>query len=193
MGVVNPSGKLPVTFPMNEGEWPANTPGQFPGVMIHGKPTVAYTEGLNIGYRWYDAENVKPRFAFGYGLSYTTFELSNISVSPQVSDGTRPITVAVDVKNTGSRDGAEVAQVYVSMPPWLNQPPKRLIGFEKVALEAGETQTVTMTIDPMASSHPLGTWNVATQQWVTSPGQYTLRVGNSSDALSLQSTVTISE
>jgi beta-glucosidase len=112
---------------------------------------------------------------------------------PETSDGTEPITVTIDVKNTGSRDGAEVAQVYVSMPAWLNQPPKRLIGFEKVALKAGEKRTVTMTIDPMASSHPLGTWNVATQQWVTSPGQYTLRVGNSSDTLKLQRTITISE
>jgi beta-glucosidase len=193
MGVVNPSGKLPVTFPMNEGEWPANTPVQYPGVIINGKPTVAYTEGLNIGYRWYDAENVKPRFAFGYGLSYTSFELSKLSVLPETSDGTQPISVTIDVKNTGSRDGAEVAQVYVSMPAWLNQPPKRLIGFKKVALKAGEKRTVTLTIDPMASSHPLGTWNVATQQWVTSPGQYTLRVGNSSGALKLQRTITISE
>jgi beta-glucosidase len=193
MGVVNPSGKLPVTFPMNEGEWPANTAVQYPGVTIDGKPTIAYTEGLNIGYRWYDAEDVKPRFAFGYGLSYTSFELSNISVSPQKSDGTQPITVSVDIKNTGSRDGAEVAQLYVSMPEWLNQPPKRLISFKKVALEAGEQQTVSMTIDPMAASHPLGTWNVAKQQWVTSPGQYTLQVGNSSDALNLQSTITVSE
>lgn len=193
MGVVNPSGKLPVTFPMNEGEWPANTPMQYPGVMVNGKPTITYSEGLNIGYRWYDAENVKPRFPFGYGLSYTSFTLSNLSVSPAVSDGTQTIIVSVDVKNTGKRTGAEVAQVYVSMPAILNQPPKRLINFEKVALKPGEKKTITIIIDPQSASHPLGTWNVATQQWLTAAGNYQLLVGNSSGTLDLSSTITINK
>jgi beta-glucosidase len=190
-GVANPSGKLPVTFPMNEGEWPANTVGQYPGVMIDGKPVVTYSEGLNIGYRWYDTQNVKPRFPFGHGLSYTTFNLSNITVSPQMSDGTQPIIVTVDVQNTGSREGAEVPQVYLTMPAALNQPPKRLVAFQKVTLEPGQKTTVTFSIDPMASSHPLSTWNVATQRWVTSTGLYTLLVGNSSGALNLNSTISI--
>ena len=193
MGVVNPSGKLPVTFPVNEGEWPANTLMQYPGVLVNGKPTVTYSEGLNIGYRWYDAENIKPRFPFGYGLSYTTFALSKLTVSPAVSDGTAPITVTVEVENTGKRLGGEVAQVYVSMPAILNQPPKRLINFEKVALKPGEKKTVTMTIDPRSASHPLGTWNVATQQWLTAAGNYQLLVGNSSGALDLSSTITINK
>lgn len=191
LGVVNPSGKLPVTFPMNEGEWPANTPMQYPGVLVNGKPTVTYSEGLNIGYRWYDVKNIKPRFPFGYGLSYTTFVLSRLSVSPAASDGTVPITVSVDVKNTGKRAGAEVAQVYVSMPAILNQPPKRLINFEKVTLQPGEKKTVTMTIDPLSASHPLGTWNVATQQWLTARGNYPLLVGNSSGNLELGSFIII--
>ena len=190
-GVVNPSGKLPVTFPMNEGEWPANTPGQYPGEMVNGRPTVSYSEGLNIGYRWYDAEKVEPRFPFGYGLSYTTFSMSNLTVSPTVSDGTKPITVTVDVHNTGKVDGAEVSQIYLAMPALLNQPPKRLIAFEKVKLKAGEKKTVTITVDPMASSHPLSTWNVGKQRWVTAAGQYKLLVGNSSAALNLNSTITI--
>jgi beta-glucosidase len=176
---------------MNEGEWPANTLGQYPGVMVNGKPTVTYSEGLNIGYRWYDAENVKPRFPFGYGLSYTTFSVSNITVSPLVSDGTKPITVTVEVHNTGNIAGAEVPQVYLSMPAVLNQPPKRLIAFEKVELKAGEKKTVTMTVDPMSSSHPLSTWNVAKQRWVTAAGKYRLLVGSSSAALNLNSTITI--
>jgi beta-glucosidase len=190
-GVVNPSGKLPVTFPMNEGEWPANTPSQYPGVKVNGRPTVTYSEGLNIGYRWYDAEKIEPRFPFGYGLSYTTFEVSNLTVSPLASDGTTPITVTVDVHNTGDRDGAEVPQVYLAMPAVLNQPPKRLIAFEKVAVKAGEKKTVTIDIDPLASSHPLSTWNVARQQWVTAAGKYRLMVGTSSAALDLSSTITI--
>jgi len=192
-GVANPSGKLPVTFPMNDGDWPANTPEQFPGVLVGGKPTVTYSEGLNIGYRWYDAKGVKPRFPFGHGLSYTTFGLSNVSVTPKTSDGTKRITVTVDVQNTGSRDGAEVAQVYLGMPAALNQPPKRLVAFQKVALKAGEKKTLTMTIDPGASSHPLGTWNSAAQQWSVSAGQYTVLVGNSSGALDLSGTLTIAK
>lgn len=191
MGVVNPSGKLPVTFPMNEGEWPANTPMQYPGVMVNGKPTITYSEGLNIGYRWYDAEKVKPRFPFGFGLSYTDFSLSNLSVSPLVSDGKQPITVSVDIKNIGKRAGSEVAQVYVSMPDILNQPPKRLINFNKIELEAGESKTVTMVIDPESASHPLATWNVATQKWITASGQYSLLVGNSSAALDLKADIII--
>ncbi len=193
MGVVNPSGKLPVTFPMNEGEWPANTPMQYPGVEVNGRPTVTYSEGLNIGYRWYDAEQIKPRFPFGYGLSYTSFALTNLAISPIVSDGTQPITLSLDVKNTGKLAGAEVVQVYVSMPAMLNQPPKRLINFDKVMLQPSERKTLTMTIKPLSASHPLGTWNVAKQQWVTATGNYQLLVGNSSEALHLNGTITISD
>ena len=191
MGVVNPSGKLPVTFPMHEGEWPANTPMQYPGVEVNGRPTVTYSEGLNIGYRWYDSNNIAPRFPFGYGLSYTSFALTRLSVSPGVSNGAVPITVSVDVENTGKVRGAEVAQVYVSLPPILNQPPKRLINFEKVVLDPGEKKTVIMMIDPLSASHPLSTWNVAKQQWVTVAGNYQLLVGNSSGALDLKKTLMI--
>ncbi|MEH6556277.1 MAG: glycoside hydrolase family 3 C-terminal domain-containing protein [Oceanicoccus sp.] len=193
MGVVNPSGKLPVTFPMREGEWPANTPMQYPGVMVNGRPTVTYSEGLNIGYRWYDAENIAPRFPFGFGLSYTRFALTNLTVSPLVSNGHQPVSVSLDVENTGKVAGAEVPQIYVSMPAILNQPPKRLINFKKVFLNPGEKKTVTMSIDPLSASHPLGTWNVATQQWLTATGNYQLLVGNSSGALDLSDTITISD
>jgi len=191
MGVVNPSGKLPVTFPMNEGEWPANTPMQYPGVEVNGRPTVTYSEGLHIGYRWYDVQDIEPRFPFGFGLSYTSFSLSNLQVAPLVSDGLTPITVRVDVKNIGERAGAEVAQLYVSMPPVLDQPPKRLINFEKVSLEPGQTKTVTMTIDPESASHPLATWNVARQEWTTARGSYQLMVGNSSNNLNLIENIAI--
>jgi beta-glucosidase len=193
MGVVNPSGKLPVTFPMKEGEWPANTPMQYPGVMVNGRPTVTYSEGLNIGYRWYDAKNIAPRFPFGFGLSYTNFALSNLTISPLVSDGKQPVTVSLDVENTGKVVGAEVAQVYVSMPAILNQPPKRLINFKKLRLNPGEKKRVTMIIDPLSASHPLGTWNVATQRWLTEKGNYQLLVGNSSGALDLTETISIGD
>jgi len=178
-------------FSNEKGDWPANTPVQFPGVKINDWPTIVYSEGLNIGYRWYDAKGVKPRFAFGHGLSYTDFAISNLSVSPEVSDGTEPITVTAEVANTGDRAGAEVAQVYISMPSWLNQPPKRLVGFQKVTLEPGEKRKVSIVMDPKSSNHPLSTWNVAKQQWVTSPGEYILKLGNSSDALTMQKKITI--
>ncbi|GAC1323634.1 MAG: glycoside hydrolase family 3 C-terminal domain-containing protein [Collimonas sp.] len=191
-GTVNPSGKLPVTFPRNDGDWPANTPAQFPGVLVNGKPTVTYSEGLNIGYRWYDAQAVAPLFEFGFGLSYTTFTVANLTVSPQVSDGTTPITVTVDVQNTGSRDGAEVPQVYLGLPG-TGEPTKRLVAFKKVALKAGEKKTVAMTIDPKASSHPLGVWDTSAQQWTIANGQYKVLVGNSSRSLNLNSTITVNK
>ena len=91
-----------------------------------------------MGYRWYDAQHIDPLFPFGYGLSYTTFALSNLAVTPKLSDGTRPITVAFDVQNTGSRTGAEVPQIYVQLPSALGEPPKRLVAFQKVSLQPGE-------------------------------------------------------
>ncbi|MBN3790956.1 glycoside hydrolase family 3 C-terminal domain-containing protein [Burkholderia sp. Ac-20353] len=190
-GIATPSGKLPVTFPKNAGDWPANTPAQYPGVNVNGVPTVTYSEGLDIGYRWYDAQNVKPLFPFGYGLSYTTFALSNLQVAPQASDGTVPITVQVDVENTGKARGAEVPQVYLSLPAGLGQPPKRLVAFQKVWLNPGEKQTVKLTIDPNATSHPLGAWDTHAQQWTTTNGQYQVLVGNSSQNPALVSAISI--
>jgi beta-glucosidase len=191
-GVANPSGKLPVTFPKNAGDWPANTPAQYPGVTVNGVPTVTYSEGLQIGYRWYDAQNVKPLFAFGHGLSYTSFSLSGLQVSPQSSDGTKPITVSVDVQNSGKVAGAEVPQVYLSLPAGLGLPPKRLVGFQKVMLAPGEKKTVQIVIDPNAASHPLATWDTASQQWKTVNGQVQVLVGNASDSLSLSATLSVS-
>jgi beta-glucosidase len=190
-GVVNPSGKLPVTFPKNAGDWPASTPAQYPGVTVNGVPTVTYSEGLEIGYRWYDAQNVKPLFAFGHGLSYTHFAMSALKVSPQASDGTKPITVQVDVQNDGPVAGAQVPQVYLSLPAGLGQPPKRLVGFQKVQLAPGEKKTVQIVIDPNAASHALGTWDTGAQQWKTATGQYQVWVGDASDNLTLNSSMSI--
>lgn len=192
-GVANPSGKLPVTFPKKSGDWPANTPAQYPGVNVNGVPTVTYSEGLQIGYRLYDAQNVKPLFAFGHGLSYASFKLSSLQVSPQASDGTKPITVSVDVENSGKVAGAEVPQVYVSLPAGLGQPPKRLVGFQKVMLAPGEKKTVQIIIDPNSASHPLATWDTASQQWKTANGQIQVMVGNASDNLTLTSGLSVSK
>jgi beta-glucosidase len=133
-----------------------------------------------MGYRWYDAQHIDPLFPFGYGLSYTTFALSNLAVTRKLSDGTRPITVAFDVQNTGSRTGAEVPQIYVQLPSALGEPPKRLVAFQKVSLQPGEQRRVQLTIDPAATNHPLSIFDASAQAWKTFAGGYPIYVGTSS-------------
>ena len=194
-GVANPSGKLPFTFPKaGQGflDWVKTDAAVIPGVKnATGQPEVTYKEGLNIGYRWYDAKGIAPAFPFGHGLSYTTFSLSSLEVTPKVSDGTRPITVNVTVENTGRREGAEVPQVYLALPSSSGEPPKRLVGFQKITLKPGERKTVTITIDPAAANHPLSYWDGATQRWVVADGPYTVLVGPSSGALQLRDSITV--
>ena len=147
-GDVNPSGKLPITFPLTEADQP---PPQVvvppPGaqgkaaVMRTGvaKPTfdVHYTEGSKVGYKWYESENKPVLFPFGFGLSYTTFSYSDL----HVESGATP-TVTFTVKNTGDRAGEEIAEVYAGLPASANEPPKRLVGWSKVQLNAGESKQV---------------------------------------------------
>ncbi|WP_166875701.1 beta-glucosidase [Salinibacterium sp. ZJ450] len=194
-GVANPSGKLPITFPSQEREAAFATAEQFPGVDPDGTGplprTASYSEGLEMGYRWYDANDVQPTFAFGHGLSYTDFELSKLVVTPKKTDGTQKIQVSFFVENTGDVAGAEVGQVYLGLPAEADQPPKRLVGFDKVTLNPGEKQRVTVTIDPAASNHPLSYWNTEADAWSTASGTYTVYVGNSSDNITLQDTITI--
>lgn len=183
-GVKNPSGKLPVTFPfVGQGFLDGLTAAQFPGVLSGDgvTSTVEYTEKLNLGYRWYDANKVTPAFPFGHGLSYTTFSVT----SPSVTTNAGKYAVKATVRNTGPRTGSEVVQVYVTLPAGADsvgakQPPKRLVGFKKVELAAGASQDVTITIDPSASNHPLSVWSTTYNQWITPAGTYTVSVGNSS-------------
>jgi beta-glucosidase len=164
----------------------------FPGVRnAAGQPEVTYKEGLNFGYRWYDANKVTPAFPFGHGLSYTTFALSNLSVTPKVSDGRQPITVRFSVENTGPVAGAEVPQLYVQLPAAVGEPPKRLIGFEKVWLNPGERRQVALTVNPGASNHPLGIFDTAQQKWATTQGAYVLYVGTSSRQIKLSDLIKI--
>ena len=206
-GLATPSGKLPVTFPMRESDLPASDAKRWPGVDTlgaavsasapasfggSGMPTrVEYSEGLRIGYRWFDASSVKPRFPFGFGLSYTTFALTNPSVSPRVASATTPITVSVRVTNTGKRRGAEVPQVYLGLPSDAGEPPKRLVAFRKVWLEPGRSTTVRMTIDPRATNHPLGVWDESAGRWVVRDGSYVVSVGTSSAGTFLSDTVRV--
>lgn len=170
-GDVEPSGRLPITFPATDATGPATTPDRYPGV----SGTVTYDEGLEVGYRWYQAHGVDPLFPFGFGLSYTTFGLADLRI---VSDheAERPSRVTVEVQNTGKRAGTEVVQVYVAAPDVLGEPPKQLRGFTKVQLRAGETRKVSVRLGTRA----FGTWDSASQRWTVVPGTYQVLVGTSS-------------
>jgi beta-glucosidase len=181
-GDVNPSGKLPVTFPAAEADTPAHTPQQYPGV----SNTAVYSEGLQVGYRWYQAQDITPLFPFGYGLSYTTFAFSHLTVSPVLApDG--HVTVGADVTNTGARAGADVVQVYVGDPAQAGEPSRQLKAFQKVMLAPGQTQHVTFTLGQRAFS----IWDSAAQQWTTVDGRYSVQVGDSSVNLPLQAPVDV--
>jgi beta-glucosidase len=208
-GLATPSGRLPVTFPRAERDLPASTPRQWPGVDSAGTPakvvdpnatmglagggpyTVEYSEGLRIGYRWFDAQGIAPLFPFGHGLSYTTFAITDLAVTPRASDGTRPVTVEFTVRNTGRRRGAEVPQVYLTLPASAGEPPKRLVGFEKVWLDPGQGRRVRVVIDPRAASHPLGVWDSAAQAWTVPAGAYRVQVGRSAGDVVLADTLTV--
>jgi len=170
-GRFNPSGRLPVTFPRRTSDIPTNTTAQWPGV----DGTATYSEGIFVGYRHYDARNITPLFPFGHGLSYTSFAYSNLRITP-VADGN--VTVELDVRNTGSRSGGEIVQLYVGSPSTTAVPeaPKELAGFTKVIVGAGSTSHVTFTLTPRSFSH----WDVATDRWVVTGGQHRIMVGASS-------------
>jgi beta-glucosidase len=181
-GAVNPSGKLPITFPASVNDLPqpviagANASAPFP---------VNYSQGFLVGYKYYDANNITPLFPFGFGLSYTTFSLTNENVVNNLGATNPNFQVSVDVTNTGSVAGAEVVQVYLGLPASTNEPPKRLVGWQKVLLQPGATQTVTVEVDENDSSHPMSYWDVTSESWLVAPGSYPVYVGDSSAQASL--------
>jgi beta-glucosidase len=190
-GVVNPSGKVPTSYPRSEADTLyAGKPERYPGTDEGaGYPVIRYSEGLEIGYRWFQAQGIDPLFGFGFGLSYTTFDITDVSVNaPDGANG--PVTVTGSVTNTGPVAGAEVVQVYLGVPV-EGQPPKRLVGFQKVFVEPGESKPVTITIDPAATNHPFGVWDYCTRGFVTEPGEYTVYVGNSADSTPHTATLTV--
>jgi beta-glucosidase len=190
-GLANPSGKTPVTYPVLATDGPIQSTAQFPGVSVGGVPTVTYSEGLKMGYRWYDSQGIQPLFPFGFGLSYTTFAMSNLTVTPKVSDGTQPITIQFTLQNTGARAGAEVPQLYLGMPPQIGEPPKRLVAFQKVWLNPGESTKVQLTIDPAATNHPLSYWDENNNNWSIANGFYPIYVGNSSRDIAVSGTIMV--
>jgi beta-glucosidase len=178
-GDVNPSGKLPVTFPAADGQMPARGTVEYPG----DGNDVYYSEGLLVGYRWYDATNRTPLFPFGYGLSYTSFRISNLSVNR--SHGR--IVATVTVANTGSRAGADVVQLYVASPASAKEPPRQLKAYAKVTLAPGQSRRVSLTLD-VAS---LAAWDNPSTGWTVHPGTYRLYVGDSSRHLPAQADIRI--
>jgi len=184
-GTVNPSAKLPMTFPLSEKDLPHTTVSQPPkqgrgpengGVLE--KPTfdVHYDEGLKVGYKWYEAENKPVLFPFGFGLSYTEYTYSNLKVSAGSET-----TVTFTVKNTGKRAGQETAQVYAALPASANEPPKRLVGWSKVSLGPGESKEVKVTV-PVKY---LSVYDEASSSWKLVSGDYSIMVGGSSKTLPL--------
>nr|MBQ5603925.1 glycoside hydrolase family 3 C-terminal domain-containing protein [Bacteroidales bacterium] len=178
-GDVNPSGKLPFSFPKKLSDNGAISYGQlsYPGDGVK----QVYMEDILVGYRWHDTKKIPAAYPFGYGLSYTTFNLSNArcDANTYASDG--KIQLSIDIENTGSRDGAEVIQVYVSdVKSSVARPYQELKAFQKVFLKAGEKQTVSLTI-PVSS---FAFWDETSSSWNTEAGDYMLRVGNSSRQIS---------
>jgi len=183
-GSVNPSGKLPITFPASVSQLPRPV---IPGSNSASTPfTENYSEGLLVGYKWYDSQGYTPEFPFGFGLSYTTFQLSNVGLENNLTASNPNIQVTFNLKNTGTVTGAEVAQVYLALPAGTNEPPKRLVGWQKVSLTPGQQQSVTVEVDENDSSHPLSYWDTTSGSWLTAPGTYTVYLGNSSAQSSLQ-------
>src|SRR3984885_8398034 len=186
VGDVDPSGRLPITFPAGVSQDPLQTTAQYPGVMEAGDtvgPHSIYSEGLLVGCRWYDAKDITPLFPFGYGLSYTTFRYSGIAVT-RTSSGA---SVTFTVTNTGDRAGADVPQVYVGDPPAVGEPPKQLKGFQRVYLSPGQSEKVTIPLDPMSFAY----WNTQNNQWEVSAGTYQVMVGDSSSAIDGQGSVAL--
>ena len=196
-GVVNPSAKLPLTFPRTEADLPHPIVVQPPPESIPNdrQPEVwkqiatglapfpvTYDEGVKVGYKWYDAEKKAVLFPFGHGLSYTTYSYSGLKVTP----GKNP-KVTFTVKNTGNRDGAEIAQIYAALPAAATEPPKRLVGFNKVWLKAGESKEVTVEVNPKY----LSIFNVEQNRWQLLPGEYNFMVGGSSQSLPLKQSLTL--
>lgn len=194
-GDVNPSAKLPMTFPKSEADLPHPTLVKPPKATVDadrqgwkriaaGLPVfqVTYDEGVKVGYKWYDAEHKPVLFPFGYGLSYTTYSYSNLKVTP----GKNP-RVSFTVTNTGNREGAEVAEVYASLPAGAAEPPKRLVGFSKVKLNGGESKEVTVDVD----SKYLSIFNVEQNGWQLISGEYRFMVGGSSQNLPLKETANL--
>jgi beta-glucosidase len=191
-GRVNPSGKLPVTFAATDDQLPhpkvtglTERTGNNADAVTRNQPRtrpvefpVDYNvEGMAVGYRWFQEKNLKPQFAFGFGLSYTRFAYTNLKVEAK--------SVSFELRNTGARAGDEIAEVYMTLPTSAGEPFRKLAGFKRVSLAAGASQTVTVAIDPLY----LSIYSPDTDKWSRPAGEFLIEVGGSSAELPLHSTV----
>jgi beta-glucosidase len=195
-GDVNPSAKLPITFPQSDADLPHRSIVKPPRESTtHDEPDdwkriaaglaafqTTYDEGLKVGYKWYDAEKKEVLFPFGYGLSYSTYSYSNLKVTPGGK-----VHLAFTVTNTSSRAGVETAEVYAALPAAAAEPPKRLVGWSKVKLNPAESKDVVVEIDPLY----LSIFNADQNGWQLVPGDYTFLVGGSSQSLPLKGSVSL--
>jgi beta-glucosidase len=177
-GVVNPSGKLPITFPASVADLPNPTIAGTPNASV--VFPVSYSEGYLVGYKWYDSKGMTPLFPFGFGLSYTTFSIKSAGVVVSIAPTSRNVVVLTSVANTSAVAGAEVVQVYLGLPANTGEPPKRLVGWTKVFLQPGASASVSMVVNEGDSSHPMSYWDTNSNSWRTAPGDYLVYVGNSS-------------
>ena len=183
-GIVNPSGKLPLTFPRARQDVAVSSPEQYPGVSGKGH----YSEGIFIGYRHFDKRKIDPIFPFGHGLSYTTFAYSNLKISRTQIKASEPLTVELLLKNTGRRPGAEVVQLYIQdVEASVERPVKELKGFEKVLLKPGQSQAVKFVLN----SRSLAFYDPPQKRWVVEPGQFRVMVGSSSRDIKLTTTFSV--
>jgi len=190
LGEANPSGKLPFTWPATLSDVPAHRLDAYPGVWRADHQVIdeEYKEGIYVGYRGVDRYKTRPLFAFGHGLSYTTFSMGKVSADKRTISPTEPITFTVTVTNTGKCAGAEVVQLYISdLKSSLPRPKKELKGFSKVYLQPGESREVSITIGSDALSY----YDDAKRQWVCEPGDFEALIGNSSDHLTTKTRFTV--
>lgn len=179
-GHVNPSGKLPMTFPVRLADVAAHAVGEYPGTKRADSDIVdiRYNEGVLVGYRWFDTKKIRPLFAFGHGLSYTTFGYGKLSADASKIGPDGALTLSVDVTNTGSRAGAETVQLYISdTKASVKRPAKELKNFAKIYLEPGQTKTVTFTVRPS----DLAFFDAGAHAWKAEPGEFRAHVGAASD------------
>lgn len=181
-GAVNPSGKLPFTMPFALSDGPLKTERQYPGIKVDGVPywEEYYDEGVFIGYRWYTSKDVPVQYPFGFGLSYTSFELDGARLSASSIKAGKPVRLSVTIKNTGTVAGAEVVQLYVNdVESSVERPARELKGFQKVFLQPGESKKLSFTINP----GDLSFFDAASHDWKQEPGDFHILVGTSSEDL----------
>jgi beta-glucosidase len=196
-GKVNPSGKLPISIerkfedspgfgyiPADEHLYNGKTDDQF----THKQFDVKYNEGIFVGYRWYEHKNIKPLFAFGFGLSYSSFEYDDLQVEPKNFTLIDNVQVSFTVKNTSEVEGSEISQLYIQdVESTFPRPLKELKGFKKLDLKPGESQTVTIVL----SARDFSYWNPEKKQWFAEPGKFNILVGSSSDFIILKKAVSL--